>query len=238
VSGLFTGGLGDPVPELRLARTLALGLSRPDFDLAQVVGGWVDTRAEVPYPDEVSGSLTWLADHGVPAPDRAFGPGLAASLVTLPLVLRTSASKLNVVSGAFHVARLLDPHPVGQWAAVAVSVVAACFLHSRLDFAADLIEALRSNDAPSSLLAVARWVPIGDRRPREGVTVGPVEAELAALFGTLYHQPNRAKAWGALEGRGKRVERLGSALLGARDGGSADALPNDLEALLDRLNSE
>jgi hypothetical protein len=165
-------------------------------------------------------------------------PGLGAALVTLPLVLRTYLSNQNVLTGAYHLAALLDPHPVGQWAAVAVSVAAACFLRGRSDFVADLIEALRENEAPSELVAMARRLPntVLEAQPRWRLgseVVDGLEPTLAAVI------RRRPTGFGAASRPARPVlARIEAALIGARDGTPGTELPDELEMILSGMESE
>jgi hypothetical protein len=238
--GLVVGLWGEPSPgppELALATAVARGLAKPELDLAMVVASWVGFPDRSRYAPEIAGSLEALEKTGRPAPEHAFGPGLAASLICLPLVLRSYSSNVNVVSGAYHVARLLDPHPVGQWASVAVSVVTACFLQGRSDFAADLIEVLRANEAPPALLTMARGVPVRRVVGLEDRTTNGIEDQLGDVLSVVYRTTNRAAASRGMAGRGPILQRIGEAMLGARDGDGATPIPKELEEMLDQLES-
>ncbi len=233
--GLFGATDDAGPPELRLARLVALEIGEPDVDLHRLVRRWTREPVSPELSSEMRGAVEWLANREPPPPDLGLPPGIGAALITIPLALRTYPSGQNVVSGAYHVARLLDPHPVGQWAAVAVSVVTACFLRGRGDFAPDLIEALRENDAPSGLLAMARRIPTGIR-PEPGSGVG-VEGLLEAVLEAVARRSTADPAAIGHRAPDPRAIRLAAALIGARDGMAHQTLSEDLELLLGRLET-
>ncbi|MGH7658284.1 MAG: ADP-ribosylglycohydrolase family protein, partial [Gemmatimonadales bacterium] len=146
----------------------------------------------------------------------------------LPVALATLASPRNLVSGTWHVARLLHPEERCAWGAVAVNIALARFLLGHRDFVPDVIEALRMNEAPADLIEVVRQVPL---RRREDLPVmrepaGHVLHTVEVALWFAWHEPKleRGLVWIANAGGDTDTNAaVAGALLGARDG--EDAIP-------------
>lgn len=136
----------------------------------------------VPVPSLEGVARRWAALQGTAGLDQGSVQGLRhlragqgprmhlgdAEAPTLPLllppaVLLTFDSPPNLLSVTWHLAALTHPSEESRWGAVAVNVALARFLQGYRDFVPDLIEALRNNDAPPALLALARRLPILSR---------------------------------------------------------------------------
>jgi hypothetical protein len=148
--------------------------------------------------------------------------GSAPLVAALPAAL-ASATPATMVSGAFHVARLLDPSDEAALAAVSLVVAASRLLDGQRDFIPDVLALLRSNRAPEGVLEAVRAVP---RDPRQAppFPAGP-EPEptvtLAWLLWQLQHRPRSVVALTEMVQRGAASPVVGSllgAMLGARDG--------------------
>lgn len=233
--GLLAGAVGPDLEagERALTRATVLLALSGGLDLGRLTGSWLAVPQEA-LPITVGAALGHLRVTGSPLEEAAGLPTLVPALAVLPLVTRTFQSAPNVVSGSFHVAALLDPSPTSAWAAVAVSVAAACFLQARRDFVADVMEALRANEAPSELLAGLAKVPIWHRAP---LPVGVV-AELRDVLWAVHHLPSVAGVTGQLAGLGSTAVALGSALAGARDGAPVADFDEELHHLLEAWSDD
>lgn len=211
----------DPPAEAELASVLLEEGAGPNLDFGRLVGRWLELRGRPFEAPEVLQSLNQLADSGAPALDGAFGPGLGAATVTLPMAARLAGNPRNLTSGTFHLARLLDPHPVGGYAAVAVAVAVRCFLGNRGDFVPDVLDVLLTNDAPPSLVEAVRRVPIF-RRPEstgadDGDQASVVVRGLEQVFWVLRHERTEVGALGQVRAHGPGAIRLARALVRIRD---------------------
>lgn len=104
-------------------------------------------------------ALTTLRDTGVP-PATGDVAGVEPMLRAIPVALKVHASARNLVSAPAHLGALTHPDPRATWAAVAVAVALARILAGHRDFIADVIEVLRVNDAPHTMIAAARRIPL------------------------------------------------------------------------------
>ncbi len=222
--GLLPGPLAPPTGEQVLGRLLVEELSRPDFELGRVVAQWVGTVDRSFECPVVARSLAELGRTGAPPVDPAIGPGLGAALVTLAGAGRLFQTPRNLVSGVYHLACLLDPHPVGQYSAVAAGVAAGRFLQGKRDFVPEVLDVLLANQAPDRLIAEVRRAPVWVRSNRsesaEGLP-GAAEAEVGFVFWALHHLGSATRVLEALASVGPLARTIGRALLGARDGSAA-----------------
>ena len=201
--------------EQALATILVQELSGDHLELGRIVSRWVavtDRRFGCPV---VARSLAELARTGAPPADAAFGPGLGATVVTLAASARLFQTPRNLVSGIYHLARLLDPHPVGAFAAVAAAVAAGRLLEGKRDFVPEVLDVLLTNEAPLELIAEVRRAPVW---VRPGAPMGPPEVELGTVFWALHHSGKASQVLDGIGPLGPLAQVAGRALLGARHG--------------------
>lgn len=192
--------------------------SSPDFGRLAARWGQISDACECPV---VARAVRWLGEHGMPAPDDAFGPGLGAAVVTVGMATRLAHQPRNLYSGVYYAARLLDPSALGWFAALVAAATARCFLQGRRDFVADVLDVLLSNDAPAELVTQLRQVPVWSR-PSIGEPIHDLVRELDQVLRTLYHQGVPERARQEIDRQAPSARRLGRALLAARDGWSAE----------------
>lgn len=220
IAGLASGlglvrGASATTGEQLLAGVLHEALSSGDLDLGRVIGGWValaDRPFECPV---VARSLAELKQSGAPPVLGSFGPGLGAAVVTLAGAVSLFQTPRNLVSGVYHLARLLDPHPVGAFAAVAAGVAAGRLLEGHRDFVPAVLDVLLANHAPERLIVEVRRAPVWVRPTATDETP---EAELGRVFWALHHLGQAPQVLDALAPVGPLGRTLGRALLGARHG--------------------
>lgn len=222
----------------------------------------------VPQPTLDGLARRWAALDGATALDRGTSLGLAhlatglgprnsggpGEPVTFPLLLPPVAlltfdSPRNLLSATYHVAGLTHPHEESRWCAVAVNVALARFLSGYRDFVPDLIEALRNNDAPASLLGLARRLPVlspGEIRTL-GASHSPAVCDTITALWLAEREPMAARGLEVLRAPAGPVGRaapaatvLSATLFGARDARAepplADSAPAaDIRALALRL---
>jgi len=209
-----------------LAAATARELREPGLDLHRLAGCWIAAgHAAGALPPGLAGALAHLERHDrPPAPGEGAGPAGAIGWL-LPIALAAFRDPRTLLSATYHAARLVETGEESAWSAVALNVAAAQFLLGRGDFVADVIEVLRVNDAPGSLLAGVRRVPL--LRPTdllaEAGPTGPRRAMLLALWAARHEPrldrlPERLRG-GDSAGPFEAPAILG--LLGARDGDSA-----------------
>ncbi|HEY4101048.1 MAG TPA: ADP-ribosylglycohydrolase family protein [Gemmatimonadales bacterium] len=167
---------GSPPPPERSRAPIALA----DALLGELVGGGVDLR-------RMSRSwVTWYRSDGLDADpilamalqhleefdaptDQLPQPSAIAIAAALPAAL-AAASPRAMVSGTFHVARMLDPRPTTGLVATAIVVAAAALIDGQRDVLPEAVTFLRANDAPAPLVeqfrAVARDRHIPPPSPR------------------------------------------------------------------------
>jgi hypothetical protein len=196
--------------EVALARVVANQVASPELDLAALVAQWLSGREQLSLSPGVRAALSHLANHGAPAPEQPGLAGLGAAMVCLPLVARHGSSDRNLVSGAYHVARLLDSDPVAHWQAVGVSVATACFLRGQRDVIPEVLGAFRANEAPAGLADVTRRVPIWSRPKDDGA------GDFEQLLWCLHHFREASRVTAGVADRGPIVLRLAEAMVAAR----------------------
>ncbi|MFN8647657.1 MAG: ADP-ribosylglycohydrolase family protein [Gemmatimonadales bacterium] len=214
--------------DLALTLLLAEELLQPDVDLRRLALAWVEwgERDGRGIGQWTRRALQHIRVHDAPPSSTGGQAGNGTISRCLPVALRTFRQPANLVSATYHTAALTHPDDRCTWGAVAVNVAAACFLQGRRDFIGDVIEALRENDAPEELLAVARRVPVVRREelsvtgPSAGYVVHGVE--IALWF--AHHEPNleRGLLWLANAGGDTDTNAaVAGGLMGARDGVAA-----------------
>ncbi len=224
LAGLSLGlGLGPEIAALAtgeqvLGSMLLEELSRPDFELGRVVARWVENLDRPFECPVVARSLAELARTGAPPAKAAFGPGLGAAVVALAGAARLFQTPRNLVSGIYHLARLLDPHPVGGYSAVAVGVAASRLLQGKRDFVPEVLDVLLANEAPEHLIGEIRRAPVWVRTMPTGGPAAAPEALLGTVFWALHHLASAPRVLDALVPLGPLARTIGRALLGARDG--------------------
>jgi hypothetical protein len=221
---------------LALARILAEELAAGRRDLRALAHRWIaHARSHPDGMDRETGDALAHVDRHDSPPSRAAGEGSDPLVRTVPVALAAFDAPRALVSATYHIAALTHPEPVVAWSAVAVNVAIARFLQGKRDFVGDVIEALRENHAPESLLSAVRRVPIpvGSADPRSpGRALDDAEAALRLA----YHEPLLERGLVALAGGGPSFAGragLAGALLGARAG--VDAVPADWTSPDDRV---
>lgn len=200
----------DQPGEAVLAGIVADRMTDPEIDLAAIVSAWITAPIDGRVSPNVAAGLASLRESGCPPMDAPGPESLAAALVVLPAVSRTWPNDRNVISGAYHLARLLDPDPANQWRAVGVSLATACFLRGQRDPVPEIAAAFRANDAPPELALAVSRVPVWGRP--QGATPGDFEA----LLWCLHHERYGPRFPESLAGRGPIVHRLARAMHVAR----------------------
>lgn len=166
-------------------------------------------------------ALSQIAEFDAPVATLP-AAGSAPMVAALPAAL-ASATPAAMVSGAFHVARLLDPSEEAGLCAVAAVLTGSRLLDGSRDFIPDVLALLRTNRAGEGLMEAVRAVP---RDPRtspafpHGEEPEPV-ATLSWLLWQLQHRPRGVELLRELALRGGASPLLGAllgALVGARDG--------------------
>lgn len=224
--GALLGLMWGPDATAALALRTAEELLAPEVDLRRLAGRWIEairTGAGALDPWTRS-ALEHIAEHdsppsAMPSPVRAAGLGRA-----VPVALATFRSPRNLVSGTWHLVALTHPDPRCGWGAVAVNVAVARFLSGQRDFIPDVIEALRNNDAPATLLAAVRRVPLEAREAigLNGEGDAPVVQSVERALWCASHSPDLEAAIGSADADPDAVPFIG-ALLGARDGAKESA---------------
>lgn len=226
-AALVAGSRGGP-PAVRdaavaLADALLLELTGGGVDLQRLARRWVDwQREQGGCRDPLLGqALDHLEEFDAPAAVLA-GGSIAAVAAALPAAL-ASASPRAMISGSFHVARLLDPSEETALATVATVLAGAALLEGRRDFVPEVVAALRANDAPAALLDPIRTIP---RDPREvppfpaGANPSP-PAAVHWLLWMVHHRPRGLDVLlelAAHDDVAPSVGAIAGALFGARDG--------------------
>lgn len=235
---------GDATASLALGT--ALELLAPEIDLRRLADRWIAAiRTDGHGLDAWTRSaLEHIARHdsppsAMPPPIRARGLARA-----VPVALAAYRSPRNLVSGTWHVVSLTHPDPRCGWGVVAVNVAVARFLAGERDFIPDVIEALRNNDAPATLLAAVRRAPLErlDEVGLNGEGDAPVVQSVERALWCAYHSLDLDEVIGALPPDDDALPFAG-ALLGARDGaagwgaGRSAEVPMaaDLRAAAERL---
>jgi ADP-ribosyl-[dinitrogen reductase] hydrolase len=214
--------------DVAMALILAEELLESEVDLERLARRWIDWMLR-----DGQGIGTWTAKslhhiqtHGSPPSSTGGQAGNGAVMRCLPVALATLDSPRNLISGTYHTAALTHPEERCCWSAVAVNVAAACFLKGKGDFVPEVIEVLKTNDAPNEVLEAVRRVPLEHRKdlrvigPEAGYTVHCME--IALWF--AYHEPNleRGIIWLANAGGDTDTNAaVAGGLMGARDGEEA-----------------
>lgn len=217
-----------PPPGRRPAATaLADGLleefAEGGVDLRRLAARWVAWWREdgCEAGPLLAAALSQVAEFDAPTATLP-APGSAPMAAALPAAL-ASATPATMVSGAFHVARLLDPSDEAGLCAVAVVLTGSRLLDGSRDFVPDVLALLRANRAGEALLEAVRAVPRDPRTPPpfpEGEEPAP-GVTLAWLLWQLQHRPRGIELLRDLALRGGASPLLGAllgALVGARDG--------------------
>jgi hypothetical protein len=228
---LLAGGILTPLapPAGRRPAAIALGdalleeFAAGGVDLRRLASRWVTWWREDGFEAGplLAAALSQVAEFDAPAATLP-RPGIAPLLAALPAAL-ASATPATMVSGAFHVARLLDPSEESALATVAVVVTGSRLLEGSRDFIPDVLALLRTNRASDEMVEAVRAVPRDPRRAPplpEGDEPDPRQA-LAWLLWQLQHRPRGAEVLEEVARRGGASPMLGGllgALLGARDG--------------------
>jgi hypothetical protein len=227
------------------ARVLAEEVLVPEPDLEVLARRWATLDGAGSLDPGTTRGLAFLATGHGPRSDAGAEPATLPLLIP-PVALVTFDSPRNLLSASYHLAGLIHPAPESQWAAVAVNVALARFLQGYRDFVPDLIEALRNNDAPGSLLGLARRIPVLARREVEGLGVSctPAVRDAIVALWLADREPVAARATAFLNEGGSAARSAfpaAFALLGARDAAAPAAplalpVPDaDIRALAIRL---
>jgi hypothetical protein len=208
---------------LALADELLVELTGAGVDLHRLARRWVDWAEQDGFEADVVlvAALDHLREFDAPATTLPSG-NVAAPAAALPAAL-AGGSPRGMVAGAYHVARMLDPAETTALATVAVVIAAAAFLDGRRDFVADVVAALRANDAPDVVLDAMRTIPRDPRTPPpvpHADTPDPLMA-VTWLLWTAYHRPRGVEVlreMALVGGIAPTTGALAGALFGARDG--------------------
>lgn len=207
----------NPPGERALAAILLEEVERADLDFRRLVTRWTEVRNRSFECPEVPVSLERLADAGRPAVVATTTPGLGATLVTLPLAARLARQPRNLVAGVFHVGALIDPDPIGAFAAVALAVTVACLVNGRRDFVPDVLDVLLANGAPPALVTEVRLVPVPRRDPAVGLDPTPsVPAQVGVILRAIRYHWAAAAVSAGFQDQPAAVRRVGGALVGLR----------------------
>jgi hypothetical protein len=206
-----------------LADELLVELASGGVDLHRLARRWAEWAEGDGFEADavLVASLDHLREFDAPATSLPSG-AVAALAAALPAAL-AGGSPRAMIGGAYHVARMLDPAETTALATVAMIVAAATFLEGRRDFVADVVAALRANDAPDLVLDAMRTIP-RDPRTAPPVPHGETPDPLAAvpwLLWTAYHRPRGVEVLREMAlagGIAPTVGALAGALFGARDG--------------------
>lgn len=206
-----------------LADELLAELAGGGVDLHRLAGRWVAWARQDGFEADprLVAALDHLRDFDAPTPTLPSG-SMAAVAAALPAAL-AGGSPRAMVAGAFHVARMLDPADATALATVAIVVAGSVFLEGRRDFVADVVAALRANDAPPDLLDAMRTIPRDPGSPPaipRGDTPDPVAAVTWCLW-MAYHRARGVEVLRDMALAGGVAPTMGAvagALFGARDG--------------------
>jgi hypothetical protein len=207
---------------LALGEELLVELASGGVDLHRLAGRWLAWRRADGFEADASLKLALdcLEQHDAP-PDELPAPDPAALAAALPAAV-ANASPRAMLSGGFHVARMLDPDPATGLSAVALIVAAAALLEGRRDFIGDVLSAMRANDAPPDVFEALRAIPRDPARPVShpaGSSPDPMALTTWTLW-QAYHRQRTVEVLADLRaGQASPIAgALLGALLGARDG--------------------
>lgn len=171
-------------------------------------------------------ALAHIRRHDEPPHSTGGQAGNGTISRCLPAALRYFGSPAELVKSTYHTAMLTHPDERCGWGAVAVNVAAACFLSGRRDFVADVLEALRENQAPQELVQAVKRVPLERKEelPITGPSAGYVVHGVEIALWFAQHEPilERGLIW--LAGAGGDTDTnaaVAGGLMGARDGEAA-----------------
>jgi ADP-ribosylglycohydrolase len=219
--------LAAPAGRRRAATALADGLlielTGGGVDLQRLAGRWVDWHRNDGLDEDplLAAALEHLRDFDAPVSELPAGSVIALA-AALPAAL-ASASPRAMISGSFHVARMLDPAEATGLATIATVLTAAALLEGRRDFVPDVVAALRANDAGADLLDAVRTIPRDPHLPPprpSGENPDPVTAATWLLW-HAHHAPRGVDLLHELayaEDISPTIGALAGALFGAREG--------------------
>lgn len=212
------------VIELRLSGALAEELIGPEMDIHRLATRWATLAAEdgAGLDPWTRAALAHIRTHDAPPGALGTGAGPAALCRTLPLVLATLGQPANLVSGAYHLTTLTHPDEEFGWGAVAVQLAIAVLVQGRRDFLPDVLEVLRNNAAPDSLMHSLRRLPVARREELPPLVDGAVSGVVVSLW-LAQHEPDleRGLTWLVADEGRRSATIVAAALLGARDGDGA-----------------
>lgn len=248
-TGLLLDPAGELLPgfprliELRLNTALTEELLGSEVDIHRLALRWAELAAgdSTGLDPWTRTALSHIRTHDAPPGSLGQGAGPSVLARTLPLTIRTAGNPANLVSGAYHLTTLTHPDEEFGWAAVAVQFAVAVLLQGRRDFLADVLEVLRNNGAPESLLVPLRRIPALKREELPVAADGAVNGCTIALW-LAQHEPQleRGLRWIAGDRGRAAAAPLAGMLFGARDGDRAipaqwsNAIP-DRDQLLEQV---
>jgi ADP-ribosylglycohydrolase len=207
--------------ELRLNGALTEELLGPEVDIHRLALRWAELAS-----GDGSGLDPWtrtalahIRTHDAPPGSLGIGAGPGVLARTLSLTIRTAGNPANLVSGAYHLTTLTHPDEEFGWAAVAVQYAVAVLLQGRRDFLADVLEVLRNNAAPETLMQPLRRIPALKRDELPPAAEGAVSSCTIALW-LAQHEPQfeRGMLWIVGDRDRAAAAPLAGMLFGARDG--------------------
>jgi hypothetical protein len=217
-----------PPPGRRPATTALADALLEEFalggvDLRRLTGRWVSWWRDDGYEAGplLEAALGQIAEFDAPAATLQAASAMPM-VAALPAAI-ASATPGTMVSGAYHVAKLLDPSDEAALAAVAIVLAASRLLDGQRDFIPDVLALLRANQASPGFLDALVAVPRDPRRapPRPA---GEEPDPRATLAWVLWQVQNGAKGVEPLTamvqggGGSPILGALLGALVGARDG--------------------
>ncbi len=208
-----------------LADALLVELTGGGVDLRRLGARWIDWRRDDGLDADpiLLLALDHLRDFDAPVGELPSG-SIAAIAAVLPAAL-ASASPRAMISGSFHVARMLDPTESTALAAMATVIAVSVFLEGRrlTSCPTSSRHCAARRGAPVELLDALRTIP---RDPQHapplpaGVNPDPVAA-VTWLLWQAHHRPRGADVLFDLAhspGVSEIVGAVAGALFGARDG--------------------
>jgi ADP-ribosylglycohydrolase len=198
-------------------------LLQPEVDLRRLAHRWVRwlENGGGGLDATTVAALRHIGAHDSPPTGGEENAGGVILCRLVPVALRARASLANLVSGTYHLGLLTHADERSAWGAVAVNFTVAQFLEGRRDFIPDVIAVLRNNQAPESLLAAMRQVPLRRVRPQPTESV---ESDSTALveraLSLAYHETDAVRGLEELSRscRSPLPLALAASLFGARDG--------------------
>lgn len=206
-----------------LADELLVELTNGGVDLRRLAHRWVEWLTSDGFDADplLVAALGHLRDYDAPIAELPAG-SVAPIAAVLPAALASSSPRA-MIAGTFHVARLLDPSESTALAALSVVLAASAFLEGRRDFVADVVAALRANDASPALVDAIRNIP-RDPRAEPPMPTGDAPDPVTTVTWLLWiahHRPRGAAVLRDVSLLGGITPTVGAvlgALLGARDG--------------------